>query len=246
MSSESPDDGAQVLDEEDRISNRLKDRILDARDRVADREDAIFVEAPLDDDVSITGEQATQIWATSVRQYLRVIEPLLRSDEIQDSHYYYRNLPLIDKTITPPDGPTRIIDGDDVNQETIMWSKFYSDAYDTNREIMDNPLYGPGFSPPEPRQITLSGLKSVIETDGITETWHVPLNPQMWDQRQRVAKPTYKQPLDKQMLEYAVRKADQFLQDAGVGLDVGDPSREAHGDYSDVIDTDRDFAERED
>ena len=142
MNVENTDDGAQVLDEEDRISNRLKDRILDARDRVAEREDAAFVEAPLDDEIEISSQQATQIWATTVRQYLRVIEPLLRSDEIKDSDYYYQELPLIEDTVTPPDGPTPIVHGGDVYQKRIMWSKFYSDAYDTTHEIMHNPLYG--------------------------------------------------------------------------------------------------------
>lgn len=233
-----PTEGAQVIDEENRIDKRLKDRILDARERVTEREDHAFVGAPLDDDVALTHSQRTQIWATSVKQYLRVIEPLLRSDEISNSGYYYTELPIVQRTIYPPDGPTTIIRGSGTETDTIeiAWSMLYDDDIDTMKQIMNNPLFGRGFESPEPKTFELSGLKDVIEKDGISVSWRVPLSKQDIDPD--IAQPVYETPLKKEWLEFAVRKADQFLQQAGIGLEIGDPSQEADADYTDIVDVD--------
>jgi len=247
MSSDNPEqDGAQVIDEENQIDKRLKDRILDARDRVAEREDDIYVEAPLQSSakgeaIPLSADDLNRLWATPVKQYLKTIEPLLRSDEIANAHHYYHNLPIVSKPITPPDGETLIVptsDDKDPYTATIRWSQFYTDDVPNRDLIRANSLFGDDFTPPEPRKIELEGLKSIIETDVITKRWHVPLNPSSLPPYREVAQIEYAKPLKKEWLEYAVREADQFLQNAGISLQVGDPTKEADADYSDIEDID--------
>lgn len=240
MSTDTPTDdtGAQVIDDENRIDKRLKDRILDARDRVAENEDAVFVEAALDDDVQRTHQQLVAIWGTSVRQYLKTIEPLLRSDEISRAEYYYRDLEIIDKQVYPPDGPTTVIQGQDASTVEIYWSPFYNDETENFPIIRDSNLFGRGFSPPEPKRVQLSGLKSIIETKAIVKSWRVPLQRTHFSEATPIAQPKYQETLGKETLEYAVRKADEFLHQAGIGLEIGDPKKEADADYSDIDEID--------
>jgi hypothetical protein len=238
-SDENPPEGAQVIDEENRIDNRLKDRVLDARDRVATNENEVFVKAPLSSDITRTRAELVEIWGTSVTQYLKTIEPLLRSEELSRAEYFYTELPIIDKRVIPPDGPTVVSEGNDRYEKQINWSRLYGSEIDNWEIIRDTPLFGPGFEPPEPKPVELYGLKSIIETGGISESWRVPLNPgSAFGKQTRVAHPVYKEPLSKSTLEYAVRKADQFLQEAGIGLEVGDPKSEADADYSDIEEID--------
>ena len=243
MSSENnQNDTAQVLDEENRIDKRLKDRILDARERVAEREDEIFVGAPLDGEVDLAHDQLVSLWSTTVRQFLRTIEPLLRSDEIDISHHYYRELPILKDTLHPPDGPTELVtDGEPQDDPAfIQWSLFYSDDISKREIIESSDPFSREFEPPEPKTVELQGLKSVIEQEKISVSWEVPLNPGLTPaNRTHVAYPRYNDPLSKPTLEYAVRKADEFLHNAGIGLEIGDPTKEADADYSDIenIDT---------
>jgi len=211
----------QVTDDEGTVDEKVKNRILNARERVDEREDAVFVQSALDSEVRLNRQARVGIWATSVKQYLRTIEPLLQSDDIDNSDYYYWELPIIEREVTPPDGLTRVISGNDDKEEKIHWSMFYNDAVDTTRLIIDNPLFGTGFQPPEPKTIKLEGLRDVIETNGISVSWDVPLNPRDFGPQQRIAQPVFQKPLQKEWLEFAVRQADQFLQQAGIGLEIG-------------------------
>jgi hypothetical protein len=227
-------DGAKVIDEENRVDKRLKDRILDARERVAESENEIFIGAPLDKGVNLTSQQLVQLWATAVRQFLRTIEPLLQSDEIEKSQYYYREIPILKDELYPPDGKTKVTVGDDVTTEGIEWSLFYNDNVDTLNLIKD-----PSFEPPDPKTVEIRGLKDVIETEVISCEWSVVMNPSMhFSKPTKVAHPSVRRPLSKPTLEFAVRKADQFLQDAGVGLEIGAENKEAESDYSDIVDVD--------
>jgi hypothetical protein len=226
MSKENENNTGRVLDD-GQIDKRLKDRILDARDRVAGREDDTFVGARLTGDVKLSHSQLVGIWATSVRQFLRTIEPLLRSDEIENSRHYYHEIPIYEDTLRPPDGETVVLttgtkDGVEENTEQIRWSLFYNDNISNRKLTRENSLFDSGFEPPEPQPIKLRGLKSIIEQDLISANWDVVLNPDSPPaEKTHIAKPEISQPLGKPTLEYAVRKADEFLHDAGISPDVG-------------------------
>jgi len=213
----------RVVDEEKTVDQKIKSRIIDTRKRVAKREDDIFVGASLDDEITLSRPEQVNIWATSVRQFLRAIEPLLKSPEVEESHYFYEEIPIYEDMLYPRDGETLLYvnGGADTTTQDIMWSLLKSDQI-TNRELEQRTHFSKSFEPPEPEPVKLHGLKSIIETEMISAGWTVPLNPGVLPgQDSYVAKPQIKQPLPKEALEKAVRIGDEFLQNAGIGLEIG-------------------------
>jgi hypothetical protein len=213
----------RVVDEEKTVDQKIKSRIIDTRKRVAKREDQIFVGEPLDEDITLSRPQKVNIWATSVRQFLRAIEPLLKSDEIENSEYYYEGIPIYEDTLYPPDGETLVYSkgGQDTITKEIIWSLFYDSEID-KRDLEKRTHFSSSFDPPEPEQIELHGLKSIIETETLSAEWTVPLNPGVLPgQDKYIAKPQITRPLQKKTLEQAVRVADTFLQEAGIGMEIG-------------------------
>jgi len=182
-------------------------------------------------------DDLVQFWATSVKQYLRAIEPLLRSEEVQDSQYYYQHLPIVDYQVIPEDGktPVRSPDGQ-IREENIRWS-YICDPKNKCPE-RGHDLLGRGFSAPNPQKVQLKGIKSLLGRDSVVREWRVPLNPQEPSFRQEVAMPTWQKPLQREWLEKAVSEADKFLHESGLGLDIDPGSREAGGDYSDIDEID--------
>ncbi|MFC6863297.1 hypothetical protein ACFQGE_07465 [Halomicroarcula sp. GCM10025817] len=217
----------QVQDAEGLVERRVKERIADARDRVADHKSKLLVEFPVEQALA-TGSDAVahtsrlQLWAGTVKQYLRAIEPLLRSDEIPQAEYYYRELPIVDDLVFPrddtrfEDATTTVQTPDGTVEKEIPWGRFYQ----SDSAARTSQLVGAGFEPPEPKAVKLNGLKSIMETDKIVREWAVPLDPRTPSFRQSIAYPRRELPLQKEWLESAVAEADQFLHDSGLGLDL--------------------------
>jgi hypothetical protein len=212
----------RVTDEEGTVDQKLKSRIIQARKRVDEREDDVFVGEPLMPDVALTDGEKLEMWGTSVRQYLKSVEPLLQSSEVEQSRYYYHEVEIVDEPVYPPDGRTKVW-GNEPEAEIwkIPWSLFYEDDFTVHKYADGDLPIDRGFEPPEPKRAQLYGLKDVIETDRFEFHWSVVLNPQDIPPQQNTAKPSVTLPLRKQWLESAVRKADSFLQEAGVGLEIG-------------------------
>lgn len=225
----------QVQDGEGYVERRIKERITDARDRVAEHKSKLLVEFQAEDALtnprsgpSLQQTELLQLWAGTVKQYLRAIEPLLRDGEIPNAGHYYNEIEIVDEVVYPPDdrrhedAKTRVSAPDgSVRAETIPWGQFYKSEHPAR----GSDLLERGFEPPEPKQVTLKGLKSIMETDKIVREWAVPLNPHEPSFRQAVAYPRQELPLQKEWLETAVAEADQFLHDSGLGLNIdsGDP-----------------------
>jgi len=217
--------GKRIRDEEGSVDQRLKDRIIDARSRVAERKDGIYVKAPLEG-VQINESQAVQMWSTSVRQYLLSIEPLLRSDKISHSHEYYEEIKIVDEPVFPPDGeypkPGGPADGL-VPRQKYHWSLFYQKKVDqrTAFESHEHNNFTRGFRAPEPKRVELYGLRSIIETESVFKQWTVVPNPDDIKPEKIVLKPTIQFPLRREWLRDAVRYADEFLQESGIAVDIG-------------------------
>lgn len=214
-----------MRDEEGAVDKKLKNRIVKARDRVDEREDALFVGAPLEG-AALSQQEASRIWATSVRQYLRAIEPLLRSDDVAQSEHYYTGRVIVDQDVKPPDGvypqPGSPMEGVEP-QRRYNWSLFYRDDVDLQQAIQshDHDAFDRQFTPPEPKRITLKGLKSIIETETVSAEWAIVTNPGSIPPQQTQVFPSINAPLTREMLIESVRIADEFLQEAGIAIDVG-------------------------
>jgi hypothetical protein len=79
--------------------------------------------------------------------------------------------------------------------------------------------------PPEPDSHTIRGLKEIIERDQYTHSWEIQINPIRGMKAKQTARTTHtetiEKPTPKMALFNAIRTADEFLQNAGVGLEVG-------------------------
>ena len=213
----------RVVDEEQTVDKQIKNQILKLRQRVSDREDLVFTQAPLDPEIGGLGRaEQVEIWKTSVVQYLERIEPLLQSDEIERSTHFYREAPLADRTVYPPDGQTPVLHNGDVTAAEIRWSLLKSDNLSKREIVTNSDHFGRGVEPPEPRRFSVTGLKEVIEKPSQAFEWEVVLNPEQVGPERKIARPSVQASLSKDELKKAVRLADTFLHEhAGIGVNVG-------------------------
>lgn len=202
----------EVKDEEGTVDRKLKDRILKSRNRIDDREDILFTQAKLDPQINISHEDAVEAWGNSVRQYIRSIEPVLRSDEIGRADFYYKEMVLGEETLTPPD------------TSEYDFSLFAEDSVSNTRLMMDMGLPHT-FEPPEAVTVTFQGLVDIIELETIGHEWVVQTEKHDF-RNESVERLSVSRPVPKYVLENAVRAADQFLQEAGIGLEIGEPDEE--------------------
>jgi len=211
----------RVVDEEGTVDQQLKRQIINARKRVDDREDTIFVQAPLEK-VDFDRQQLVQMWKVSVRQYLKRIEPLLISDEIPRSDHYYTGEQIVQREVYPPDGKTKVVKAGNRTTEHINWSLFDTDQIPLRDLARSHELVTVGFEPPEPKQYIIKGIKGVIDNPQQVFEWDIILNPNAWGAERAIAFPKTVATPQRQDLEYAVRLADQFLQEeAGIAVEIG-------------------------
>lgn len=223
------DEHKRVDDEDRTVDRKIKDAILDARNRVEEREDQVFTQVPLDPQVkTISRSDQVQVWATSVNQYLTRIEPLLKSNEIERSNHYYREVKIADRTVYPRDGETPVLHKDGATKEQIRWSLLQSDQLSMRDLVAQGDTFGRGIEPPEEKRFTVTGLKEVIERPQQVFQWEVVLNPDEIGPVKKIARPVVQASLSKDELKLAVRLADEFLQEhAGIGVKMDDG--ENHG-----------------
>jgi len=198
----------RIDDEEGKVDTQYKNRIIQNRIRVDDAEEALLVDAATDPDVTASRAKRVSIWGTMVKQYLRTIEPILRSDDVDEAQRYYEEVEIGSVTLHPPDK-------DGYAFSTLQYRDFEDKQL---RRALDLPR---GASLPEPEHIQFNGLVSIIEAPEIlSHRWAVTVD-------DSGPPPTHEQVLleqteipDKQLYVDALRYADQFLQEAGLGIDI--------------------------
>lgn len=202
----------RVVDDEGTVDQKAKNYIIEAKKRAYQREDDVYIQSPLEG-VQLTRQEQNAIWAIAVRQYIRTVEPLLRSDEIPESDYFYNQYEIVNQEILPPDG--------EYDGHVYRWSEY---QHMNPLEIANShPKITHSFEPPEAKIFTIQGLKDVVETEAVTMRWQVTINPDDPPGAHEVIFPERNIVLRRQWLQEAVRATDQFLQEAGIGVDVGHP-----------------------
>lgn len=210
MTGKDPDDerGKRIDDEEGEVDSRFKTRIIQNRIRVDEAEEKLFVDAPTDPGINISRENSISVWSTMVKQYLRTIEPVLSSDEVDDAPYYYEEIPIGSVELHPPD------------KDGYRFSMIpYSDESDKKiRRALGLPR---GATLPEIEEIPFHGLRSIIEApEVLSHRWVVTVDESGLDNEQLVLEQS--RVPDKKLYVDAVRHADKFLQDAGLGIDIAE------------------------
>jgi len=210
MNNENEIDGPpqEVIDEEGDVDKAIKRRIIQARERVDETELALYRDATIEPNVNLDEFQKIHIYATTVKQFLRRIEPLLRTKDVPSNKEYYTEIEIGQIELTPPDtqGYRFSIIGQTNRPDKQV------------RRMLDLPR---GVDLPKPIPIPFVGLKSVIEREPVVQNqWEVCVKRVAARPNWEYVYPRAQQPVPKRIYENAVRKADMFLQQAGIGLDT--------------------------
>lgn len=207
MSADSKRPDISVQDEEEYVDKRIKKRILDAREQVDDMEHALFDEEPLMPDVQINHAQKVVAWGNTVRRFLRNIEVIMQRMDIPEAKQYLDDVDLGTVDLVPPD------------KDGYAFSQVAHPDLDDNdvKRLLDLP---PSAELPEVQERPFVGLQSVIESEPVlTGSWLVRVgdgNPATRD----IIELQTQRPVPKSLYEDAIRAADRFLFDAGVGLNI--------------------------
>jgi len=218
---ENGQDGQQKQDEDEEgeVDSKIKQKIIEARDRVDRTKEAVDVKAELEPDIQLSPDKKTELFAKTVKQFLIRIEPLLTADEIKDNRQYYvgtADNPIAKFHLYPPD-----TDG-----YRFSLIERVDDAEGLRRQLE----LPPEADIPQPHPVVLQGLRDIIETPlVVSHQWEVVTAcegaPPNWD----YVYPTRQQIIPQTVWLDAVREADTFLQSIGIGVQTGLPEVDEKG-----------------
>ena len=203
-----------VEDEEGVVDRKTKEHILNLRTQVDEDERTLYVERASDPQYNLTVAEANQYWGISVRQYLRGIKRLWGTDPnvdgVRNVSKFWQEKKIGEETLVPPDK-----DG-------------YQFSLVVNGEIEEQELKQRLGLPkkcelPEPYTVTFHGLNSILSQNRIENTWVVKTDMTGPPPEHESVVLHRVHPLPKHLLENAVEAADNFLQQAGLGFEIGVP-----------------------
>lgn len=207
-------DGKQrVKDDEGIVDRKTKEQILSLRKQVDEDERSLYVELMSDPEASLSVPQANQYWAISIRQYLRGIKRLWTNTEdasVRNVSEYWQQLPLGKERLVPPDKAGYEFSILDQHSE-------YDDR--TLRRQLGLPR---GADLPKPVVQKFKGLQSILEVNRIEQSWVVKVDDTGPPPEHEYIQLDVVRPVPKHILENAIEAADSFLQQAGLGFNVGD------------------------
>jgi hypothetical protein len=195
----------KVTDDEGTVDEKVKGRILKARQRIDDAEAALYVEAPASD-TGISPKQQYIGYQAMVRQYIRAIKPLLTSEKIPRAEYYHSKVLLYEDEIAPPNG-------------RYDWSKFANEQVDDTAIKMEMGLRY--VDPPKPKRVSIEGLNEILTKDEISAFWSFDLLGSQGVAQTDIESLSHRERVPKRVYDAAVEQADAFLQQAGIGLEIG-------------------------
>jgi len=201
----------KVTDEEHSVVQQLKSSVLKLRQTVDDDERRIYTEKLRDPELrNYSRADANQDWALSVRQYLRAVKRLWDDGKpVSGVSEYWREKNLGSVELAPPD------------KGGYKFSAVVQDAPPSQlRRFIGLPR---GVDLPEPYEYTFRGLKDILNTRIVQQSWTVtvdnsgppPLHERVTLQSANV--------IPKPVLENAVEATDAFLQQAGLGFETSLP-----------------------
>ena len=208
------DDSHKIEDSEGYVDHEIKKTILRLRDRIDDRDDQLSAMVASGE---ISEDKALQVFYRTVNQFLRRIEPVLRSD-VPGAEHAYQEAELGELVIYPPpvefNTPKRFME-----DEQIQLQRHFADQ-------KASIVLAEKSSIPMPKARAVTGLKEVIEGNGKTAEWEVGAveidgtELATFDRGEQITISNSEQ-YDYGILAKAVRVADRFLNDAGIGIETG-------------------------
>ncbi|MGK7371316.1 MAG: hypothetical protein ACNS64_13985 [Candidatus Halalkalibacterium sp. M3_1C_030] len=198
----------EVSDEEQYADKKIKQRILNAREQLNDAQHELWSARLVEPDVDYTEIEALMAWGNLVRSYIRDLSVLLKNDDVPESKRFREEIDL---------GQVRLVPQD---TKHYQFSKIAYDEYTPNH-LRQEFGFGNSADIPEPEVIKFTGLQDLIEQENYVERrWVVVKNPKAPKPQQELIETGDRKPIPKRVYERALMAADEFLQNAGIGLDL--------------------------
>lgn len=194
MDFEVPDDGD--------IDALFKQEMMRSLRRVNDREDYLYTEVPVEEGKSASPTEQDVYWGVTIKQFLRQIEQLLRSDEIEQAKQYYQEIEIGRVELVPR------------NTENAAFEDYANGVLREGEFRVRNNIMEQAELPQKEYEV-FRGLKSVIDTTGVvSKEWRVPTK------NGSVLATADEKAVPKKIYENAFREAIDFLGSIGIGFDV--------------------------
>lgn len=212
MSTEHAND-AHIKDEEGNVDRQTKQQLMQLRKQVDEDERRLYVEMRSDPEYALTVEKCNEFWGVSVRQFLRSIKRLWtgkESSEVRNASHYWKEHEIGAVELMPP------------NKQNFAFADVAQMQATTKRKrrLLGLPR---GVEVPKPQQKRFHGLMSVLDQTRVSHTWNVCLDNRGPPPEHTNITLQESMPVPKHILENAVEAADVFLQDVGIGFEIGAP-----------------------
>ena len=206
----------KITDDDETVDHSLKNQILQLRRTIDQDERELYVNR-VRAHPEYSRREANEDWGLSVRQYLRGIKRLWDDEEevnLPKIDYYWKEVELSPKeTLYPPD------------TNGYQFSRVQRrEQFANDRQLREAMGVGPRGDIPEPRTVSMQGLRSILNQNRIQESWAITTNKQGPPTEHNTEIVTISSPIPKHILENAVEAADNFLQGAGLGFDIEMPA----------------------
>jgi len=205
------DNQEEVSDEENYTDKKVKKRLLDSRDLLKQSENELETARLIEPEVEYTDYEATAAWAKLVQSFIRDLNILLENDDVPKAEHYREEVDLGSVELVPQD------------VEGIPFSKIVYDDISEDDIIMQSRQLDRGANLPRPHKVEFNGLIELAKADVVLERqWSVITNPRAARPNQNIVTTGDRKPIPKRIFQQALMEADQFLQGAGIGLDLSD------------------------
>jgi len=204
--SKNQDTNTAAVKDEGTVDERVKQRILDARQRVDEREDYLYVQAPVEEGLSASPGEQDLYWGMVVKQFLRTIKPLLSNAHFDHAKRYAEEIRIGSMDFVPQDTdkyPFSQVAREQIDPQTFKTKFGLPQTADL----------------PETKYMTFHGLESVLQTEGVERrVWTIETGSWSDPENAGVIQTANEQVVPKKIYEQALTHADEFLQRAGIGV----------------------------
>jgi len=213
------EDEIEVADDEDYCDKKIKKRLLNTREMLIQSKNELETERLIKADVEYNDFEAFAAWANLIQSYIYELGILLKHPDVPDSDYYREQIPLGAVEIVP------------IDCYGIPFSKIAYDAFSADDIVFESAKLKRGARVPEPERVEFTGLMDVAQTDVVVEKhWVVTTNPMQARPNQNRIEVVGKEPVPRNVFQQALVESDQFLQNAGIGLDIQAEAYTADGE----------------
>lgn len=202
--------GLEIQDEGNYTDRRKKKDLLDMRETVTEWQRELFTQVRFGE---LDLNTAVTIWGERVREYLERVEPILLTGDgptfTQDEEFDYKL-----------DGAREVYTSVELGVVEVPPPEEYGQLARQAQESEHIKILED--SHPQPKERVIKGIKEVIERETVAAEWEVSVYDGRLPPSDRVREQAIQNevPLNRVTLRNAVRVADEWLQNHGIGIET--------------------------